>query len=76
MIYMSSMEPEVKNFLLKIATSLSMALLWLLINTTIGIGLNYAFFEIKPKLGNYIFYIWFILSLTWLILFFMKKWNS
>lgn len=72
---MSEMEPETRLFLLKIATSLSIGLLWLLINSTIGIGLNFAFFEDKPALGNYIFYGWFIISLTLLIVYFRRKWR-
>jgi hypothetical protein len=69
------MEPEVKNFLSRIATSLSVGLLWLLVNSTIGIGLNFAFFEDKPTIGNYIFYSWFLLSLFLLIIFYRKKWK-
>lgn len=72
---MSDMEPEVKNFLSRIATSLSVGLLWMLVNSTIGIGLNFAFFEDKPTIGNYIFYSWFLLSLFLLIIFYRKKWK-
>lgn len=72
---MSDMEPEVKNFLSRIATSLSVGLLWLLVNSTIGIGFNFAFFEDKPTIGNYIFYSWFLLSLFLLIIFYRKKWK-
>jgi hypothetical protein len=72
---MSEMEPDTRIFLLKIATSLSVGLLWLLINSTIGIGLNFAFFENKPGLGNYIFYGWFLISLTFLIFYYRRKWK-
>jgi len=72
---MSNMEPDTKNFLLKILTSISVFLLWLLVNSTIGIGFNYAFFEVRPSLGNYIFYIWFLFSLTWLIFYLKRKWK-
>lgn len=72
---MSDMEPEVKNFLSRIATSLSVGLLWMLVNSTIGIGFNFAFFEDKPTIGNYIFYSWFLLSLFLLIIFYRKKWK-
>ena len=72
---MSEMEPDIKNFLSKVMSSLSIGMLWLLINTTVGIGFNYAFFEKKPSLGNYIFYAWFIVSLVFLVLYFRKKWK-
>jgi hypothetical protein len=72
---MSEMEPDVRNFLLKIITSISVALLWLLINSSIGIGLNYAFFDSRPSVGNYIFYGWFLLSFAALIFYLFRKWR-
>ncbi len=72
---MSEMEPEVGKYLAKILSSISMALLWMLINTTIGIGLNYAFFNDKPSIANYIFYVWFLLSLALLVRYLYKKWK-
>jgi len=72
---MSGMEPEVKNFLSRIATSLSVGLLWLMVNATIGIAFNFAFFEDKPTVGNYIFYSWFVLSFILLVIFYRKKWK-
>ncbi len=72
---MSDMEEEARQFLLKIATTISMGMLWLLVNTTIGIGLNFAFFEHRPGFGNFIFYAWFLISLTFLIIYLRKKWK-
>ncbi len=72
---MSETEPDVWNFLRKILSSISISLLWLLINSTIGIGLNYAFFENKPSLGNYIFYAWFLISFIFLLRYLFRKWN-
>ena len=72
---MSGIEPEVKNFLSKIVTSLSVGLLWMLINSTIGIGFNFAFFDNKPSVGNYIFYVWFLVSLYFLIKLYRKIWK-
>ncbi|MEO6672096.1 MAG: hypothetical protein ABIN93_01590 [Ginsengibacter sp.] len=69
------METETRDFLVKIATSLSMGLLWLLVNTTTGIAFNLAFFDNKPSIGNYIFYAWFIGSLIALIIYYRKKWK-
>jgi hypothetical protein len=50
-------------------------LLWLIINSTIGIAFNFAFFEEKPTIGNYIFYVWFLASLFLLILYYRNKWK-
>lgn len=70
------MEADVKKFLLKIAATIAAVLLWMLINSSIGIALNYAFFDDKPTAGNYIFYAWFIASLVLLILYVRKKWKA
>lgn len=52
-----------------------MGLLWLFINSTVGIGLNFAFFEDRPSVGNYIFYAWFIVSFILLLVYYKRKWN-
>ncbi len=72
---MSDMEEETRQFLLKIASTISLGMLWLLVNTSIGIGLNFAFFRHRPGTGNIIFYLWFIISLTALIIYFRRKWK-
>lgn len=74
-IQMDNTEPDVKKFFTKIVNSLAIGLLWLFINTTIGIGFNFAFFDTRPTLGNYVFYTWFLLSLVLLILFYKKLWK-
>lgn len=70
------MEPEVKEFLIKIVQSLSMGLLWLLVNMSIGIYYGLAFFEDSPTLGNYLYYTGFLISLAALILYLKKKWKG
>lgn len=72
---MSNIEPDVKKFFAKIVNSLAIGLLWLFINSTIGIAFNLAFFENAPTIGNYIFYGWFLISLILLIRFYRKKWK-
>ncbi|MES2430117.1 MAG: hypothetical protein V4556_04215 [Bacteroidota bacterium] len=71
-----SVEPDVKDFLVRVLQSLSMAMLWLLVNMTLGIYFNFAFFEDEPSLGNYIFYAWFLISLGLLIFYYVKKWRE
>jgi len=70
------MEPEVREFLVKIVQSISMGLVWLLINMSMGIYFGFAFFEGSPTLGNYIYYIAFLSSLVLLILYLRKKWKG
>jgi hypothetical protein len=70
------MEPEIKEFLLRIVQTISMGLLWLLVNMSIGIYFGFAFFEDKPSTGNYIYYFFFLVSLSLLIFYFIKKWKG
>ncbi|MEJ7585999.1 MAG: hypothetical protein WKI04_00415 [Ferruginibacter sp.] len=70
------MEPEVKEFLIKIVQSLSMGLAWLLINMSIGIYYGFAFFEGAPTLSNYVYYAGFMGSLILLIVYLKKKWKG
>ena len=70
------MEPDVREFLVRIMQTLSMALLWLLLNMTIGIYYGFAFFEEIPSPGNYIYYAWFLASLALLIYYCIKKWKG
>ena len=70
------MEEDVKEFLIKIVQSISMGLVWLLANMSIGIYFGFAFFEGRPSLGNYIYYAVFILTLIALINYLLKKWKG
>ena len=70
------MEPDVKAFLIKIVQSLSMGMLWLLVNMSIGIYYGFAFFEGSPTLGNYIYYAGFLISLGALLFYLRKKWKG
>lgn len=72
---MSEMEGDTRDFLLKIASSLSMGSLWLIINSTVGIFFGYGFFEGSPSWKNIVFYVWFVGSLVWLVGYYKRKWN-
>jgi hypothetical protein len=68
------MEDEARAFLLKVVRSLSMALTWLFVNMTLGIYNELMVFDDRPSVGNIIFYIWLVLSLAFLIRFFVRTW--
>jgi hypothetical protein len=70
------MEPDVKAFLLLIIQTLSMGLLWLLINMTAGIYFDLGFFEGSPSIWNILYYIFFLGSLALLIMYLRKKWKG
>jgi hypothetical protein len=69
------MEPDVREFLVRIMQTISMSIVWLLVNMTIGIYFDFAFFVGKPSLWNYLFYLWFLISFAWLLHYFYKKWE-
>ena len=57
------MEEDAKQFLLRVVRSLTAALLWLIINMTLGIYIGLLLFDDVPSTGNIIFYIWFVFSI-------------
>ena len=70
------MEPDVRLFLLTILNTISMGMVWLLVNMTIGIYYGFAFFDDKPTLGNYLYGAFFLASLVLLIRYLKKKWRG
>jgi hypothetical protein len=70
------MEPEVREFFKRIVMSLSLLILWMMINLTLGIKLNFAFIETKIRWYNITFYVWLMASLTVLIWLFLKIWQK
>jgi hypothetical protein len=70
------MEPEMIAFLIRVMQTISIGLLWLLVNMTFGIYFGLGFFDDKPSLVNYIYYAGFFISLYFLLLYFRKKWKG
>ena len=70
------MEPKIIQYLKRIVKTISIGLLWMIIKSRIGITSNYAFIEGKIKLGNIIFYSWFIVSLAAMLYYFFKVWKD
>ncbi len=70
------MDPDIKAFLLLIVNSLSMGILWMFVNMTFGIYYGFAFFENTPTIGNFIYWIFLIISFIFLIRYYKKKWKG
>ncbi len=68
------MEPEVRAFLIRILNTISMVLLWMIVNLVAGVKYNLAFFEGTPAWYHYLYYVFFIVSLALLIRYLYKKW--
>ena len=55
--------------------TISLVLLWMLVNVFIGIYKNYAFFENHPNWTNYLYYAFFLITLILLIIHLLRKWK-
>ena len=69
---MDNSNTDTRTFLIKVATIVFMIAMWAFINIVIGVVLGWAFFSDTPKIGNYLFYLFFIAS-TALFIFLLKK---
>lgn len=69
------MEEETRVFLTKILQTISIVLLWMMINVFVGIYKGLAFFEDKPDWANYLYYAGFLISLVALIVHLKRKWK-
>lgn len=70
------MEPKIVIYLKRIVKTISIIIVWFIINARWGITNNCAFFEDKIKTNNIIFYTWFVASLAGVLFWFYKIWNK
>lgn len=70
------MDEESRVFLIKIAQTISLIILWLLVNMTLGIFNNYAFFTTSISWKNIAFYVFFIASGFFVYKHLRKKWGN
>lgn len=69
------MEEGVREFLKRVGYSIGIAFTWLAITCIAAIKGDNAFIEGDVRLGNVIFYIWFIISMVLLIKLLRRIWN-
>lgn len=69
------MEDETRAFLIRILNTVSIVLLWMIINVFLGIYKNYGFFEDVPGWKNYLYYAFLLISLIALIIHLRRKWK-
>jgi len=70
------MEPEIKEFLIRVAKTVFMGLLWMAVNSTIGIMFDLAFIHERISIFNIIFYIWFLITLALLLWYYVHLWKK
>jgi hypothetical protein len=72
---MSGMEPEVRQYLVRIATSISLILIWMLIIILFGLRRGYMFFEPGHMTGSLVFYTWLVVSGFFLVRQLVRMWK-
>ena len=70
------MEDDTRIFLITIMQTVSLLILWLLINIFVGLYLQYGLFENAPSLKNIIYYTVFIAGCFFLFKHVKKKWKK
>ena len=70
------MEPEVRAFFIRVLYSLTVGLIWMIVNMWAGIYMGWLFFEGNPKTGNVIFYSFMVISLGFLIWYYVRLWKG
>lgn len=70
------MEPGIKEFFKRIVTSISLLILWMVINVTLGIKYNLGFFEDHIHWYNIVFYLWLVSSFILLVWIYKKIWEK
>lgn len=71
-----ALEPGIRQYLIRILNTLGIGLLWMGINTTVGIMLGYGIIDGRFRLGNGIFYTWFFLSMGGFIWWIYRIWRE
>ncbi len=69
------MEDETRLFLIRIMQTVSIVLLWMMVNVFIGIYKGFAFFEEAPDWSNYLYYALLLVSFIFLIVHLKRKWK-
>ncbi|MCX6313340.1 MAG: hypothetical protein NTX08_01245 [Sphingobacteriales bacterium] len=69
------MDDDSKDFLVRIVQTISMIVLWMMVNIYVGVYKNYAFFEGSPNWTNLLYYAVFLITLALLIRYIIRKWN-
>ena len=70
------MDPEAAAFLRRIVKTLTIGFVWLALTCTFAIKGDNAFINGSLRLGNVLFYLWFIASVVALIFIYKKLWGG
>jgi len=70
------MEPEVRAFLARIVQTISLVLLWMLVNSLFGIKMGYLFLDEKITVWHLVYYVLMIASGIFVLMYLLRKWKQ
>ncbi|MEI7736000.1 MAG: hypothetical protein WCI49_11065 [Ferruginibacter sp.] len=70
------MEEDAIEFLIKIVNTIAAIALCMMLNISLGIYFNFAFFDTAPNWKNILYYVFFIVSMVLLVKYLYRKWKS
>jgi hypothetical protein len=73
---MNDFEPDIRDYLRKVLKTVSVGLVFLLFHMTVGIFLNWAFFEGSMGIGNMVYYLVLLTTLAGMINYLMRVWKK
>lgn len=73
---MNDFEPDIRDYLRKVLKTVSVGLVFLLFHMTVGIFLNWAFFEGSMGIGNMVYYLVLVTTLAGMINYLMRVWKK
>lgn len=69
------MEDDTREFLVRIMQTVSLVLLWMMVNVYVGIYRELAFFDTTPHWFNYLYYVCLLGSFVALVIHLKRKWK-
>ena len=69
-------EDDIIGFLVLIVQTLSMIILFIMVNLTLGLFFNLAFFDGSIGIKNILYYLFFLGSLFFVARYIHKKWSA
>jgi len=70
------MEDDTRDYLVLIANTIALVLIWMIANVLVGIYIGLAFFNEMPGWKNILYYVGFAASLFFLTRYILKKWRK
>lgn len=68
-------DDDPREFLVRIVNTIAMVMVWMMVHVFAGVYKGYAFYTNTPEWPNYIYYVFFLVSLAALLIHLKRKWK-